>query len=69
MQWNEQPFHDGHQGEGLFGFLDGEEQQVLLTLYRASAGDASGDGRFDSEDMVQVFQIGEYEDAIDGNSD
>ncbi len=69
VKWNEQPFHNGHQGAGLFGFLDGDDQQVLLTLYRAPAGDASGDGRFNTEDIVQVFQMGEYEDAIDDNSD
>ncbi len=32
------------------------------------AGDANRDGRFDSVDFVQVFQAGEYEDDIAGNS-
>ena len=32
------------------------------------AGDANRDGRFDSVDFVQVFQAGEYEDDIPGNS-
>ena len=31
-------------------------------------GDANGDGRFSSEDLVAVFQAGEYEDGVDGNS-
>ena len=31
-------------------------------------GDANQDGRFDSNDLVQVFQAGEYEDDIAGNS-
>ena len=31
-------------------------------------GDANDDGAFNSSDMVQVFQAGEYEDGIDGNS-
>ena len=31
-------------------------------------GDANGDGRFDSSDLVAVFVAGEYEDAIPGNS-
>ena len=31
-------------------------------------GDANRDGRFDSVDFVQVFQAGEYEDDIAGNS-
>ncbi len=32
------------------------------------AGDANRDGRFSSSDLVQVFQRGEYEDNILGNS-
>jgi hypothetical protein len=31
-------------------------------------GDANGDGRFDSGDLVLVFQAGEYEDAVAHNS-
>ncbi|MCA9172815.1 MAG: hypothetical protein KDB23_34390, partial [Planctomycetales bacterium] len=31
-------------------------------------GDANLDGEFSSADFVAVFQIGEYEDAVDGNS-
>jgi ELWxxDGT repeat protein len=31
-------------------------------------GDANGDGRFDSSDLVQVFQAGEFEDQIPNNS-
>ena len=31
-------------------------------------GDANRDGRFNSTDLVQVFQIGEYEDAFENNS-
>ena len=31
-------------------------------------GDANGDGVFDSEDLMAIFQIGEYEDGIAGNS-
>jgi hypothetical protein len=31
-------------------------------------GDANGDGRFDSSDLVQIAQLGEYEDDIAGNS-
>ena len=32
------------------------------------AGDANGDGVFDSSDLIQVFQRGEYEDNIAENS-
>jgi hypothetical protein len=31
-------------------------------------GDANGDGRFDSSDLVQISKLGEYEDDIAGNS-
>ncbi|MCA9211628.1 MAG: lamin tail domain-containing protein, partial [Planctomycetales bacterium] len=31
-------------------------------------GDSNGDGLFNSSDLVLVFQAGEYEDGIDGNS-
>jgi hypothetical protein len=31
-------------------------------------GDSNGDGRFDSSDLVQVFQRGQYEDNVLGNS-
>ena len=31
-------------------------------------GDANDEGAFNSSDMVQVFQAGEYEDGFDGNS-
>ena len=31
-------------------------------------GDSNDDGVFDSSDLVSVFQTGEYEDGIDGNS-
>ena len=31
-------------------------------------GDVNGDGVFNSSDLVQVFQAGEYEDSIEGNS-
>ena len=31
-------------------------------------GDVNADGLVDSSDLVQVFQIGEYEDGISGNS-
>jgi hypothetical protein len=32
-------------------------------------GDVNGDGVFNSSDLVQVFQAGEYEDGIPNNSD
>ena len=31
-------------------------------------GDANHDGRFDSADLIQIFQFGQYEDSVIGNS-
>jgi hypothetical protein len=39
-----------------------------VSLRFAAPGDANIDGVFDSGDLVHVFQVGEYEDAIAGNS-
>lgn len=41
--------------------------QTNLRLSRV-VGDANGDGLFDSADLIQVFQAGEYEDLLPGNS-
>ncbi len=38
------------------------------SITMASPGDADLDGRFSSQDLVQVFQRGEYEDTVAGNS-
>ena len=51
------------------GVLDTQDRvkwiEVLANTY---FGDANLDGEFNSADMVTVFQSGEYEDALDGNS-
>jgi hypothetical protein len=39
-----------------------------LSLRFAAPGDANIDGVFNSGDLVHVFQVGEYEDAITENS-
>jgi hypothetical protein len=39
-----------------------------VRLVLAQPGDANADGLFTSADLVQVFQAGEYEDGIAGNS-
>jgi hypothetical protein len=39
-----------------------------VSLRFACPGDANIDGLFNSTDLVQVFQRGEYEDAVAGNS-
>ena len=51
-------------GQGA-GYVYGLDNVQIQTLY---PGDATGDGVFDSADMVQAFQAGEYEDALPGNS-
>ena len=38
------------------------------TVDQRLVGDVNGDGRFDSSDLVAVFQVGEYEDDIEDNS-
>lgn len=58
-----------HVGNGLFRILHNDRSSVTLTNYRALMGDSNGDGVFDSEDLVEVFQVGEYEDGIANNSD
>jgi hypothetical protein len=53
---------------GVFQRITTDGPHVFWNLYRAYAGDASGDGAFDSADLIQVFQFGQYEDAIEENS-
>ncbi len=53
-------------GDGLVNEADRDE--LVLNLIGTTYGDANVDGIFNSSDFVHVFQIGEYEDAIDGNS-
>ena len=49
------------QPSGASGGSPGTVDQKLV-------GDVNGDGRFNSSDLVAVFQIGEYEDDIEDNS-
>ncbi len=53
--------------------LDGQISSEDTTFYRhyvlnVQPGDANLDGQFNSADLVQVFQAGEYEDALPRNS-
>jgi hypothetical protein len=51
------------------GLADESDVDFLVrSILRTTAGDANTDGRFNSTDLVQVFQTGEYEDAAEGNS-
>lgn len=44
------------------------ESRRLLAVDMMLPGDANHDGGFDSADLVAVFQKGEYDDNIEGNS-
>ena len=63
-------------GEIEFGDLDGDgdldiavqTRHNLLWYENRPIGDVNGDGRFSSEDLVKIFQAGEFEDGINGNS-
>ena len=51
------------------GIVDNNDRSVLVEdLKNTFFGDANLDGQFDSGDFVAVFQRGQYEDAIIGNS-
>ena len=53
-------------GDGAVNSNDRTEW--IVNLKGTWFGDANLDGEFNSSDFVQVFQAGEYEDAIAGNS-
>ena len=51
------------------GQLDNADLVFLVkTILGTALGDANADGFFDSADLIAIFQSGEYEDGIDGNS-
>lgn len=51
------------------GTVSRQDLEILVRdLLGTDYGDANLDGVFDSTDFVQVFQMGEYEDSIVGNS-
>jgi hypothetical protein len=50
-------------------FTDDSDRYNYHNEYRFwKLGDANHDGEFDSSDLVDVFQAGEYEDGVPGNS-
>ena len=57
-----------HDGQRLFCQDNDLRQRSRSCPHHSHSGDANGDAVFDSSDFVQVFQAGEYEDDIDGNS-
>jgi hypothetical protein len=51
------------------GRVDSDDHRFLIeNILRTTSGDANLDGRFNSSDLVAVFQAGQYEDTIAGNS-
>ena len=48
--------------------MDGGSPGLIADPLPRRPGDANRDGRFTSSDLVQVFQTGQYEDAVEGNS-
>ncbi len=56
------PSPNEHLGAGVFFHDVAYSGPVVdLLLYQAQAGDANGDGRFDSADLVQVLVAGKYD--------
>jgi hypothetical protein len=47
---------------------DEDVRYMVRDLAKTRFGDANVDGAFDTGDLVSLFQIGEFEDEIDGNS-
>jgi hypothetical protein len=48
-----------------------EPIREIMLVYHGPArpvGDVNGDGRFDSSDLVLIFQSGKYEDGIENNA-
>ena len=51
------------------GDVDAGDRDVMIeVVLRTYYGDANLDGAFDSTDLVQTFQVGKYEDGVDGNA-
>ena len=53
----------------LDGIIDDSDRNLMITgLLGLDIGDSNLDGQFNSADFVDLFTIGEYEDAIPNNS-
>lgn len=51
------------------GVVASDDREYLLsTILHAMPGDANLDGRFDSQDLIEVFVAGQYEDTVAENS-
>ncbi|MEZ6116064.1 MAG: hypothetical protein R3C28_05765 [Pirellulaceae bacterium] len=45
-----------------------DQTYLVEQVLRTSVGDVNLDGKFNSTDLVRIFQAGEYEDGVVGNS-
>jgi hypothetical protein len=51
------------------GVVDTDDILLMATQILGTViGDSNLDGRFDSTDLIQIFQAGQFEDGIPGNS-
>ena len=55
-------------GDGDLDAVSTSQSAAFAWHENRIAGDTNGDGKFDSSDLVSVFQDNEYEDGIEGNS-
>lgn len=55
--------------ENADAMVDLADRNILVQNYANTFfGDSNFDGEFDTKDLVAVFQAGQYEDGVDGNS-
>ncbi|MCA9168225.1 MAG: matrixin family metalloprotease [Planctomycetales bacterium] len=61
--------HDQEFDLNLDGMVDEADARFLIhDLLMTDYGDANLDRVFDSSDLIRIFQAGEYEDSVSGNS-
>lgn len=61
--------HNAQMDLNADGFVNQDDRRNWLVDVRGvSFGDSNFDGSFNSTDVVIVFQLGQYDDGIDGNS-
>ena len=68
-----QALRDGSEASDFDLNLDGtlsesDLDEMIFEVLGTSYGDANLDGIFNSSDLVKIFQVGEFEDDVDGNS-
>ena len=56
------------QGQFVEDRIEETGGEISISIYQAGPGDSNGDGCFDTADLIQVFQAGEFEDNHEENS-